>query len=183
MASGTKNKTSLYIRRITYAALCLAIALVLPFITGQIPQVGAMLCPMHIPVLLCGFLCGWPLGLIVGFIAPLLRGALFGMPALFPTGVSMAFELAVYGAVCGLMYRLLPKRIPSIYISLITAMTCGRVVWGIARVVLAGLSGSEFTWKMYLTGAVTNAIPGIAIQIIIIPIIVMAMKKAVLTLQ
>ena len=182
MAANTK-KTSLYTRRITYAALYLAIALVLPFITGQIPEVGSMLCPMHIPVLLCGFMCGWPLGLIVGFIAPLLRGALFGMPALFPTGVAMAFELAVYGAVSGLIYRLLPKKTPSIYITLIIAMICGRVVWGIVRVVLAGLSGSEFTWKMYLAGAVTNALPGIAIQIIIIPIIVMAMNKADLSLK
>ena len=182
MAANTK-KTSLYTRRITYAALYLAIALVLPFITGQIPEVGSMLCPMHIPVLLCGFMCGWPLGLIVGFIAPLLRGALFGMPALFPTGVAMAFELAVYGAVSGLIYRLLPKKTPSIYITLIIAMICGRVVWGVVRVVLAGLSGSEFTWKMYLAGAVTNALPGIAIQIIIIPIIVMAMNKADLSLK
>ena len=182
MATNTK-KTSLYTRRITYAALYLAIALVLPFITGQIPEVGSMLCPMHIPVLLCGFMCGWPLGLIVGFIAPLLRGALFGMPALFPTGVAMAFELAVYGAVSGLIYRLLPKKTPSIYITLIIAMICGRVVWGVVRVVLAGLSGSEFTWKMYLAGAVTNALPGIAIQIIIIPIIVMAMNKADLSLK
>ena len=182
MAANTK-KTSLYTRRITYAALYLAIALVLPFITGQIPEVGSMLCPMHIPVLLCGFMCGWPLGLIVGFIAPLLRGALFGMPALFPTGVAMAFELAVYGAVSGLIYRLLPKKTSSIYITLIIAMICGRVVWGVVRVVLAGLSGSEFTWKMYLAGAVTNALPGIAIQIIIIPIIVMAMNKADLSLK
>ena len=75
----------------------LAIALALPFITGQIPEIGAMLCPMHIPALLCGFLCGWPWGAAVGFIAPLLRGALFGMPVLFPTGTAMAFELAVYG--------------------------------------------------------------------------------------
>ena len=61
---------SLQIRRMVFAALCLALALVLPFLTGQIPQIGSALCPMHIPVLLCGFLCGWPWGLAVGFIAP-----------------------------------------------------------------------------------------------------------------
>ncbi len=77
-------------RKMTYAALYLGIALVLPFITGQIPEIGAMLCPMHIPVLLCGFLCGWPWGLAVGFIAPLLRSVLFGMPVLFPSAVAMA---------------------------------------------------------------------------------------------
>ena len=85
------------IQKLTYSALYLAIALVLPFLTGQIPQIGSMLCPMHIPALLCGFVCGWGWGLAVGFIAPLLRSVLFGMPDMFPTAVSMAFELAVYG--------------------------------------------------------------------------------------
>ncbi len=183
MEKARKNRTKVNVRRVTYAALCLAIALVLPFITGQIPQIGAMLCPMHIPVLLCGFICGWPLGLVVGFIAPLLRGALFGMPALFPTGVAMAFELAVYGAVSGLAYKLLPKRKAFIYLSLIIAMVCGRVVWGIVQLTIAGLSGNEFTWAAYLAGAVTDAIPGIIIQIILIPILVMAMEKTDLTLK
>ena len=72
------------IRRLTYAALFLGVAMVLPFITGQIPEIGAMLSPMHIPVLLCGFMCGWPWGMAVGFIAPLLRSVTFGMPKLFP---------------------------------------------------------------------------------------------------
>ena len=82
--------TSARVLRLTYSALYLAIALVLPFLTGQIPQIGSMLCPMHIPALLCGFVCGWPWGLAVGFIAPLLRSALFGMPTMFPAAVAMA---------------------------------------------------------------------------------------------
>ena len=102
--------SSLHIKKLTYSALFLAIALVLPFITGQIPEIGAMLCPMHIPALLCGFMCGWPWGLAVGFIAPLLRSVIFGMPAMFPSAVGMAFELAVYGMMSGLLYRLLPKK-------------------------------------------------------------------------
>ena len=119
--------------RLTYSALYLAIALVLPFLTGQIPQIGSMLCPMHIPALLCGFVCGWPWGLAVGFIAPLLRSALFGMPTMFPAAVAMAFELAAYGAVAGLLYRVLPKRTGCIYVALIAAMVAGRLVWGAAR--------------------------------------------------
>ena len=101
MSQEKEKMTSLQVRKLTYAALFLAIALVLPFLTGQIPEIGRALSPMHIPVLLCGFTCGWPWGLAVGFIAPLLRGLLFGMPVLFPSGVAMAFELAVYGAVSG----------------------------------------------------------------------------------
>ena len=98
-----RDGASLRARRLTYAALYLAIAMVLPFITGQIPDIGKALSPMHIPVLLCGFMCGWPWGLVVGFIAPLMRSVLFGMPALFPDAVSMAFELAVYGGLSGFL--------------------------------------------------------------------------------
>ena len=98
---------------LTYARtgwIMLALALVLPFLTGQIPEIGSMLCPMHLPALLCGFMCGWPWGLAVGLISPLLRSVIFGMPPMFPTAVSMAFEMAAYGAVSGLLYRLLPKK-------------------------------------------------------------------------
>ena len=79
------------------AALFLALAYVMPFLTGQIPEIGSMLCPLHIPVLLCGFICGAPWGLAVGFIAPLLRSLILGMPPFFPKAVCMAFELAAYG--------------------------------------------------------------------------------------
>ncbi len=177
------SSTSLQVRRLTYSALCLALALVLPFLTGQIPQVGSALCPMHIPVLLCGFLCGWPWGLAVGFIAPLLRSVLFGMPPMIPGAVAMAFELATYGAVAGFLYRKLPKTIPGIYASLLAAMICGRVVWGIARLILAGVQGNGFTFAMFLSGAITTAIPGIIVQLILIPVIVKAMEDAGLNLN
>ncbi len=119
-------------KKLCYAAACLALAMVLPFLTGHIPTIGQMLSPMHIPVLLCGFLCGWPWGLVVGFTAPLLRSVLFGFPAFFPGACSMAFELATYGFVSGILYKRLPDKTSSIYIALIAAMVCGRIVWGIA---------------------------------------------------
>ena len=175
--------TSLQVRRLTYAALYLAIAMVLPFVTGQIPEIGSMLCPMHIPVLLCGFMCGWPWGLAVGFIAPLLRSVIFGMPAMFPSAVAMAFELAAYGGIAGLLYRLLPRKKGNIYAVLVISMIAGRIVWGIARVILAGLSGSSFTWALFLAGAVTNAIPGIIMHLILIPVLVIVMDRAGLTLN
>ena len=80
--------------RMILSALFLAVAYVLPFFTGQIPEIGSMLCPMHLPVLLCGFICGWYWGLAVGFIAPLFRSLILGMPVMFPMGICMAFELA-----------------------------------------------------------------------------------------
>ena len=174
---------SLQIRRMTYAALYLAIALVLPFVTGQIPRVGSMLCPMHIPALLCGFMCGWPWGLAVGFIAPPLRSVLFGMPPLFPGGVAMAFELAVYGGTAGLLRQKLPKKSVMIYPVLLISMIAGRIVWGTVRLFLAGLSGSSFTWTLFLAGAFIDAFPGIVLQLILIPILVMAMERAGLSLN
>ena len=175
--------SSLQVRRLTYAALFLAVAMVLPFITGQIPEIGSMLSPMHIPVLLCGFMCGWPWGLAVGFIAPLLRSVVFGMPAMFPGAVSMAFELAVYGALSGWLRRVLPHTRPMIYVNLVMSMLAGRIVWGIARLVLAGLTGNSFTWALFLAGAFTNAVPGIVLHIVLIPILVMAMERAGLSLN
>ena len=123
---------SVHIKKMILSALFLAMALVLPFLTGQIPEVGSMLCPMHIPALLCGFFCGWPWGLMVGIVAPLLRSVTFGMPPMFPVAICMAFELATYGAVSGALYQKLPKKKSNIYVALLVAMVLGRIVWGAA---------------------------------------------------
>lgn len=179
----TSHSIALRVRRLTFAAVYLAVALVLPFLTGQIPQIGSMLCPMHIPALLCGFVCGWPYGLAVGVIAPLLRSVLFGMPPLYPTAIAMAFELAAYGAAAGLLYRRLPRKTWSIYATLILAMVIGRVVWGLASYVLLQLQGNSFTPAMFISGAVLSAIPGIILHLILIPVIVMALGKSRLLLN
>ena len=166
------------VKKLVLAAVCLALCLVLPFLTGQIPQIGAMLSPMHIPVLLAGFLCGPWWAMAVGAVAPLLRFALFGMPPIFPTGVAMCFELAAYGLVSGLLYARLPKKTVNIYVSLVAAMLAGRVVWGIVRVALSGVAGQPFTWAAFMAGAFVNAVPGIIVHILLIPVIVMALRKA-----
>lgn len=165
-------------RKIVLSALFIAIGIILPFFTGQIPQIGSMLCPMHIPVLLCGFICGWQYGLAVGFVTPLLRSAMFGMPPIMPTAVGMAFELAVYGVVTALLYRKLPKKNLYLYVSLIGAMLAGRAVWGLVSIVLYGIVGKGFSFQIFLSGAFINALPGIILQIVLIPAIMMALKKA-----
>ena len=160
------------------AALFLALAYVMPFLTGQIPEIGSMLCPMHLPVLLCGFICGPFWGLAVGFVAPLLRSVLTGgFPPMFPTAVCMAFELAAYGAVTGLMHKLLPRKKLYIYLSLLTAMVAGRLVWGAAMFFCVGAQGG-FTFAAFLAGAVTNALPGIAVQIVLVPVLVMLLENS-----
>lgn len=169
---------NLNVKKITFAGMFLAIALLLPFLTGQIPQIGSALSPMHIPVLLAGFICGGPYGLIVGFIAPLLRFMLFGMPPIFPVGVAMAFEMATYGMAAGLLYKMLPKKIPYVYVNLILSMIIGRVIWGTTMFVIAGLTNIQFSFAAFLAGAFVKAIPGIILHIVIIPVIVIALKKA-----
>ena len=166
-----------HIKKLILSALFLAMAMVLPFLTGQIPEVGSMLCPMHIPALLCGFFCGWPWGLMVGFVAPLLRSVTFGMPPMFPVAICMAFELATYGAVAGALYQKLPKKKSSIYAALLVAMVVGRLVWGAAQFVCTGLDPAAFGFAAFWAGAVTSAIPGIIVQIILIPLLVMALEK------
>ncbi|MCI2058443.1 MAG: ECF transporter S component [Oscillibacter sp.] len=171
------------VKRLAFSGVFLALALVLPFLTGQIPQIGSALLPMHLPVLLCGFVCGWPWGLAVGAVAPLLRSVLMGMPPMFPTAAAMAFELAAYGAVSGLLCRILPKKPLSIYASLLGAMLAGRVLWGIVRYFFAGLAGSTFNMAAFWGGAVLSALPGIVLQLALIPLIVLSMQKAGLTFR
>ncbi len=167
-----KNRNKLL--KMTFAALFLALAYVMPYLTGQIPKIGAMLCPMHLPVLLCGFICGPLWGGAVGFIAPLFRSLVTGgFPPMFPTAVCMAFELAAYGAVAGLMHGLLPRKKPYIYVSLLTSMIVGRLVWGASTFVCVGMSGDSFTLSAFWAGAILNAIPGIIVQLVLLPILVM----------
>lgn len=164
------------ILRMILSALFLALAYVLPFLTGQIPQVGAMLCPMHIPILLCGFICGWRWGMAIGLVAPLLRALTLGMPPLFPTAVCMAFELMAYGAIAGIMHKTLPKKKPYIYCSLVTAMLLGRLVWG-AAMFMCLATGGGFTFAAFLAGAVTNAVPGMILQIVLVPVLVILLEN------
>lgn len=153
-----KTKNTKTVRQLVLAALFLALAFVLPLLTGQVPKVGNMLCPMHFPVLL--------------------RSVLFGMPPMFPVAISMAFELAAYGLVSGLLWRKAKHTLPALYAVLLTAMVSGRIVWGIVRFVLAGLTGGSFPFSAFLSGALFTAVPGIAAQLVLIPLLLTALQKA-----
>ena len=165
------------ILKLVFSAMFLALAYVMPYLTGQIPEIGSMLCPMHIPIILCGFICGWPWGLLVGFIAPLLRSLTLGMPVLFPMAFCMAFELAAYGAMAGLMYKILPKKKVAIYVSLLIAMITGRIVFGAAMYTCMTIKGGAYTFAAFVTGTVVEAIPGIVLQIVLIPLVVMLIEN------
>jgi len=175
MHTNTRKQTL----NLVYAAMCLALCQVLPLLTGQIPQIAQLFSPMHIPVLLAGFLCGPWWAMAVGFIAPPLRHVLFHIPA-YPTFVAMALELAAYGLISGLMYRKLPRKTPYIYVTLIVAMIVGRIVSGLANVVLYSLGAKEgiYTLAMFLSAHFVKAWPALILHIVLIPILVLALQRA-----
>ena len=167
------------IKNMVLAAMFLAVGLVLPFVTGQLQRFGNMLLPMHIPVLLCGLVCGWQYGLLIGFVLPVMRSAMFSMPVMYPNAVSMAFELATYGFAVGFLYsRSKWKCVKSLYKCMVASMIAGRVVWGIVQLILLGINNNVFTFQAFIAGAFLNAIPGIILQLIIIPAIMVALNRA-----
>ena len=174
-----KKKNNSNVTKLAQSGALLALGLLLPVVTGQVPRIGNLLLPMHIPVLLCGFICGPEYGLLVGLICPLLRSAMFGMPPMFPTAVAMAAELATYGLVSGFLYsRSRWQCIAAVEKCLIAAMIAGRVVWGLMMSLLMSLTGKSFTIQAFLAGAFLNASPGIVIQLIFIPVCMLALHRA-----
>ncbi len=166
------------IQKLVLTALFLSLGFVLPFLTGQIPQIGKMLLPMHIPVLLCGLICGPQYGLVIGFVLPLMRSLIFSQPLFYPTAIAMAFELAAYGFLIGFFYnRAKWQCIRSLYRSMFLSMIGGRLVWGIVQMVLLGVGKNGFTFSMFLSGAILTAIPGIIIQLVLIPVIMLALDR------
>ena len=159
------------------ALICLAISAVLPMLTDQVPRFGQRLRPMHIPVLIAGFACGPVIGFVVGLAAPMLSLLLHGVPALIPAGFAMSFELATYGLISGLLYSQLPRKTGSIYVSLITAMIVGRIVWGASMIALSSQAGLHFTYQMFMTYAFIDAMPGVLLHIVLIPAVVIALEK------
>lgn len=165
-------------RKMIISAVFLALGVVLPFLTGQIKEIGDSLLPMHLPVMLCGIICGWKYGLTVGLILPFLRSVTVGMPPIFPNAVWMALELATYGFVIGFLYNKFPKKqLWWLYCCLITAMISGRIVWGIAKALLLGFGGKAFTFEAFITGGFIDAFAGIVLQLVLIPVIIRLMKK------
>ena len=171
-----KSMKPLY--RLVLSALLLAVGIVLPFFTGQIPEIGKMLLPMHLPVFLCGLICGAQYGAVVGFVLPLMRSLMFSAPVLFPSAVGMAFELSVYGFLIGFIFMLFKKRtLIELYAALILSMLGGRAVWGVVMWALMLAGGSGFTFSAFLAGAFVNAVPGMILQLILVPAIMLLLDR------
>ncbi|MEF9967134.1 MAG: ECF transporter S component [Longicatena sp.] len=161
------------VKRLTLSAFFLALGLILPIAFHSIgPSGGAFFLPMHIPVLLCGFICGPSYGALVGLITPLLSSAITGMPVLMPTGIAMMLELMTYGFLSGLLIQ---KK--NVYVSLLFTMFVGRIVSGVANLVLLSYLGKAYTLAIFLSAAFVSALPGIILQILIIPLLLNVVKK------
>ncbi|MBE6598142.1 MAG: ECF transporter S component [Ruminococcaceae bacterium] len=172
------------IKKITYCAVLIALGMVLPFLTGQIPEVGSALSPIHIPALLAGFTVGPVWGGLCAFIIPILRSLIFIMPPLFPKALAMAFEMAAYAAVCGILQRNLPKSIGHLYLSQISAMLAGRIVYGIVFALFTMNNPDiNYGFTAFIMGSFVEAVPGIVLHLAIVPPIVLALRKARLTVE
>lgn len=173
-----KDEKMKTVQKMTVSALLLAVGLLLPFLTAQIQQIGQMLSPMHLPVLLCGLLCGWKYGLAVGIVLPILRSFLFGMPMLFPQAVAMAFELGTYGFISGFVYEKVSRQnIGTVYEALIFAMLGGRIVYGIVMACIMAALHQPYSFQMFLSMAFINGIPGIILQLLLIPLIMAVLNS------
>lgn len=177
MTATNKKSSRTRTKKLVYAALFLACALLLPFLTMHIETFGKLLSPMHLPVFICGFVCGPVWGAVVGVCAPLLRSLIWGMPKLYPMAVAMAFELAAYGFFSGLFAKLFPKKLTFTYISLVLAMLCGRLVYSVAMLLMMGLGSSEFSIIATFAGTFTSTWAGIIVQLILVPPIVKVIEK------
>lgn len=160
------------IRTLILAAMLLAVGVVLPSITGSIKEIGDSLLPLHLVVMLCGVVCGWQYAMPVGAVLPFLRAAFFGMPPLYPNAVWMSAELITYGLVIGFLFSL-RKKYSRIWllVCLVCSMLAGRVVWGITKAILLGVAGKPFGFEAFLIGGFVDAVPGIILQFILVPLV------------
>ena len=165
-----------HIKRLTITALCVALCVVLPMAFHVIPNAGSVMLPMHIPVLLCGLVCGWQHGLLCGILGPLVSSLVTGMPpaAILP---GMMVECGMYGCVGGLLMERIRtgSLYADLYLSLPVAMLAGRVISGIVKALIL-TPGLSFT--AWATASFVTALPGISIQLILIPTLIVALTRS-----
>ena len=168
----TKQTQKQRTHTLVLAGMFLAIGVVLPSVTGSIKEIGDTLLPLHLVVMLCGVICGWQYAIPVGAVLPFLRSSFFGVPPLYPNAVAMSLELITYGFVIGFLFAMRKKYSRVwLFVCLICSMLAGRVVWGIAKTVLYGLLHKPFGFQAFLIGGFADALPGIILQFILVPLI------------
>lgn len=160
------------IKKITYGSSLIALGILLPFLTASNPALGQVFLLMHIPALLGGFILGSKHGALIGFIMPLLRSVLFTTPPFYPVAMIMAFELAAYGFFAGFFFALFNKVKLGYVYALILAMISGRLVWGVASVIILSIANRPYSFEAFVAFGFVTALPGILIQLVLIPVLV-----------
>lgn len=168
-----KKMKKINTKELVFAALFLALGIALPQLFARNPEIGQIALPMHFTVMLCGLICGAKYGGMCGALTPLLSSFFIGKPPLIPIGIPMIFELCTYGIIIALIYS---KR--NVYISLIGAMIGGRIVYGIASAIVFGVKGIPYGFEAFIIASVVKPLPGIIAQIIIIPVVMIALTKS-----
>lgn len=172
-------KKSVDVKKLTYTALLIAVGILLPQVFHLIGgnTAGQIFLPMHIPVMLSGFLLGPVSGLLTGLITPVVSSLLTGMPpaALLPF---MTIELIGYGVFSGIFYRLLKKYKAGLLLSLLFTLVAGRLLNALALVVAGNLLSLPVKPAVSVLVAIGTGLPGIAIQLVLIPVLVFSLKKA-----
>lgn len=171
------TKHSIHLRKSMITAICMALCVVLPLAFHLIPDGGTLFSPMHLPVLLCGLVCGWQYGLLCGLLGPVLSSFITGMPGIgyLPT---MMIELALYGLISGLLIKLLytGRKMADIYLSLVSAMIIGRIITGVVRAFL--FAPGSLSIQIWATSYFISCLPGIIVQLILLPILYHALEQA-----
>ncbi|MFW6034731.1 MAG: ECF transporter S component [Halothermotrichaceae bacterium] len=164
-------------RKLMLMSIFIALGIVLPiglhlFGTG----LASIISPMHIPVLIAGLVLGPVSGLIVGAVTPLLSSLITGMPPVLPMLPIMFVELSLYGLLTGYLFK--NKKL-NIYLSLIISMIIGRigtgvVVWSLVHIF--NITNLPANPLLFIEGTIVKGLPGIIIQLILIPIVVKYLK-------
>lgn len=155
-------------------ALFIAFGVILPTAFHYLGLPGGVFLPMHIPVLLAGLLLGGKIGLIVGMLTPLLSSFLTGMPPIMPTLPRMVIELGVYGLAGGYFYR---NKKNSLFAALIISMILGRIASLVSFYILVLIMGLEIKPLTYLGIYTWYSVPGIIVQLLLIPFIIKKLEK------
>ncbi|MDK9711981.1 ECF transporter S component [Acidaminobacter sp.] len=165
------NETKSLIR----GALIIALGLLVPTVFHLTSVSGSIFLPMHLPILAGAVFVNPWIALIAGALTPLTSAIATGMPPLFPIAFLMAFELAAYGWT---MSWLINKRRINVYAALVVSMLVGRVVLGLAAVVTTSVFAVQLNPVMYMKGAILTGLPGMALQLLVVPVLIKALSSS-----
>ena len=158
---------------ITLTALFITLGITLPIVFHQVALSGRIFSPMHIPVFLAGIFAGPASGLIVGLVCPLLSFLLTGMPPPYAVPL-MSLELPVYGVSVGLLIRIVKLPV----LSLMLAMILGRLAFALGLFIFGMFLSLPYGPEAFIKVSVITGLPGIALQLILIPLLVETVRLA-----